>query len=249
MPQYVFRHVPKVTNWKLISSRPPLVTVCRNLCAMTILIIDDHPMLAAGLKSMLEHHIPDHNYVTCTNLTAARAILFAKDGPSVALVICDLGLGAENGAELLTYMQAFSGPRIPVLMISGLVEQAAVNSCKGLGAKGYVSKTDNTDVLIEAIRTVLAGGEVFPSWDSNCTSHFLDRALKLTDRQRAVMDLAIAALSNKEIARELSITDGTVKNYLRQIYGFLNVKNRTDFGAQAAKCGYIPRTFPTAHRL
>lgn len=216
---------------------------------MTILIIDDHPMLAAGLKSTLQQEIPGYSYVACTNLTDAKRILFGKDARPVALVICDLGLGAESGAELLTYMQAFDGPRIPVLMLSGLVEQAAVNSCKGLGAKGYVSKTDNPDVLIDAIRTVLAGGEAFPSWDNKCTSHFLDRALKMTERQRAVMDLAISALSNKEIARELDIAEGTVKNYLREIYGFLNVKNRTDFGVQAAKCGYTPRTLPAATRV
>lgn len=215
---------------------------------MKILIIDDHPMLAAGLMSTLRQEIPGFMYEACTNLTDAKRILFGKEAQPVSLVICDLGLAAENGAELLTYMQAFSRPRIPVVMLSGLVEQAAVNSCKGLGAKGYVSKTDNLDVLIEAIRTVLAGGEAFPSWDNNCTSVFLDRALKMTERQRAVMDLAISALTNKEIARELDITEGTVKNHLRQIFGVLNVKNRTDFGVQAAKSGYSPRTFSAASR-
>lgn len=216
---------------------------------MKILIIDDHPMLAAGLKATLEHDIPGYDYLACTNLTDAKKILFAGTGTPVSLVICDLGLGAESGAELLTYMQAFSGPRIPVVMLSGLTEQAAVNSCKGLGAKAYVSKTDNPEVLTEAIKTVLAGGEVFPSWDNKCTSQFLDRALKMTERQRAVMDLAISALSNKEIARELAITEGTVKNYLREIYGFLNVKNRTDFSVQAAKSGYAPRTVSSTARF
>jgi DNA-binding NarL/FixJ family response regulator len=213
---------------------------------MKILIVDDHPMLAAGLKLTLQHAIPEYDYESCTHLTEAKNILSANDVPPVALVICDLGLGPENGAELLTYMQAFSGPRVPVVMLSGLVEQAAVNSCRGLGAKGYVSKTDDPDTLVKAVRAVLAGGEFFPSWDNKCKSQFLDRALMLTERQRAVMDLAMSALSNKEIARELDITEGTVKNYLRQIYGFLNVKNRTDFGLQAAKSGYTPRKFPEA---
>ena len=213
---------------------------------MKILIIDDHPMLAAGLQATLEHEIPGYDYLACTNLTDAKKILFGGSGTQVSLVICDLGLGAENGAELLTYMQAFPGPRIPVVMLSGLTEQAAVNSCKGLGAKGYVSKTDNPEVLTQAIRTILAGGESFPSWDNKCTSQFLDRALKMTERKREVMDLAISALTNKEIARELDITEGTVKNHLRQIFGVLNVKNRTDFSVQAAKCGYTPRTLPVS---
>ncbi|MBV0881618.1 response regulator transcription factor [Noviherbaspirillum sp. L7-7A] len=216
---------------------------------MKILITDDHPMLAAGLKGTLEHEIPGYDYLTCTNLTDAKKILFGGRGTQVLLVICDLRLGPESGAELLTYMQVLPGPRIPVVMLSGLMEQAAVNSCKGLGAKGYVSKTDNPEVLTQAIRTILAGGEFFPSWDNKCTSQFLDRALKMTERQRAVMDLAISALSNKEIARHLAITEGTVKNYLREIYGFLNVKNRTDFSVQAAKCGYTPRTVPASARV
>lgn len=111
---------------------------------MKILIIDDHPMLAAGLMSTLRQEIPGFMYEACTNLTDAKRILFGKEAQPVSLVICDLGLGAENGAELLTYMQAFSGPRIPVVMLSGLVEQAAVNSCKGLGAKGISLYTSPT---------------------------------------------------------------------------------------------------------
>ena len=213
---------------------------------MKILIIDDHPMLAAGLKSTLQADIPEYQYVACTNLTDAKKMLFSTPESSIAMVICDLGLGTESGVELLTHMQAYAGPRIPVLMLSGLDEQSAVNSCKSLGAKGFVSKTDNPDVLVKAIRTVFAGSDFFPSWDSSSTTQFLDRAFKLTDRQREVMDLAMTALTNKEIARELGLSEGTVKNYLREIYGNLNVKNRTDLGVQAAKVGYAPRTLSAA---
>lgn len=213
---------------------------------MKILIIDDHPVLAAGLKATLQDALPGYEFLTCTNLRTAKSILFADDTPAVSLVLCDLLLGPDHGSELLTYMQAFSGPRIPILMLSGVTEQATVNSCRGLGAKGYVSKTDNADVLIEAVRAVLSGGEYFPSWDANCRSQFLDRALKLSEQRRVIMDLTIGAMTNKEIARVLNIAEGTVKNHLREIMSAVAARNRTDLGLQAARCGYTPRTIPSA---
>lgn len=213
---------------------------------MKILIIDDHPVLAAGLKATLQDALPGYEFLTCTNLRTAKSILLANDTPAVSLVLCDLLLGPDHGSELLTYMQAFSGPRIPILMLSGVTEQATVNSCRGLGAKGYVSKTDNADVLIEAVRAVLSGGEYFPSWDTNCRSQFLDRALKLSEQRRVIMDLTIGAMTNKEIARVLNIAEGTVKNHLREIMSTVAARNRTDLGLQAARCGYTPRTIPSA---
>jgi DNA-binding NarL/FixJ family response regulator len=213
---------------------------------MKILIIDDHPVLPAGLKATLQDAFPAYEYITCINLKDASSILFSGDAPAVSLVLCDLLLGPDHGSDLLTYMQAFSGPRIPIMMLSGVTEQATVNSCRGLGAKGYVSKTDNPDVLVEAVRTVLAGGEHFPSWDTNCRSQFLDRALKLSEQRRVIMDLTIGAMTNKEIARVLNIAEGTVKNHLREIMSTLAARNRTDLGLQAARCGYTPRTVPGA---
>ncbi|MBK4737954.1 response regulator transcription factor [Noviherbaspirillum pedocola] len=209
---------------------------------MKILIIDDHPMLAAGLISMAREAFPSFHFHTCTTLGEAKEMIAAGGDTPVDLILCDVLLGPENGADLLTYMQSVPGRRIPIVMLSGVTAPATVNSVYQMGAKGFVSKTDNPAVLIEAVKTVLAGGEFFPTRDLNCRSQFLDRALKLTERQRAVLDLAIAGLQNKGIANSLGISEGTVKNYLRSIMSTLAVSTRTQLGVQAARCGYTPRT-------
>ncbi|CAO3374969.1 LuxR C-terminal-related transcriptional regulator [Azospirillum argentinense] len=213
--------------------------------AQTFLVVDDHPLVRHGFALSVGEIHPDAQVLEAGSLDEAMAI--ADRTPDLTLVLFDLNLGDRSGRDGVRRMVEVLGNR-PLLVISGSDEVADIVDSVRLGARGYILKTSSTAVLEHAISLALTGETFLPlpravlsgnvaTEVARPSGQILDR---LTDRQRDVFQLLLAGHSNKEIARELGVLEGTVKVHVRAIMQKLGVRNRTQVAVVAARSGCFP---------
>ncbi|AWJ82938.1 Two-component transcriptional response regulator, LuxR family [Azospirillum argentinense] len=213
--------------------------------AQTFLVVDDHPLVRHGFALSVGEIHPDAQVLEAGSLDEAMAI--ADRTPDLTLVLFDLNLGDRSGRDGVRRMVEVLGSR-PLLVISGSDEVADIVDSVRLGARGYILKTSSTAVLEHAISLALTGETFLPlpravlsgnvaAEVARPSGQILDR---LTDRQRDVFQLLLAGHSNKEIARELGVLEGTVKVHVRAIMQKLGVRNRTQVAVVAARSGCFP---------
>lgn len=213
--------------------------------AQKFLVVDDHPLVRHGFALSVGEIHPDAQVLEAGSLDEAMAVV--QRTPDLTLVLFDLNLGDHSGREGVRRMVEVLGER-PLLVISGSDEVADIVDSVRLGARGYILKTSSTAVLEHAISLALTGETFLPlpravlsgnvtAEPSKPTGQILDR---LTDRQRDVFQLLLAGHSNKEIARELGVLEGTVKVHVRAIMQKLGVRNRTQVAVVAARSGCFP---------
>lgn len=214
--------------------------------AGTFLIIDEHALVRHGFALSLAEILPGITVIETPSLD--KALLAASRNPGLRLVLCDQSLAlVDGGRGLKRLVEGLNG--VPVLIVAGSEDPAAIVECVRLGARGYILKSSSPAVLEHAIslaltretylplpRAVLAGGVKGGEGDRR-TETVLNR---LTDRQRDVFQLLLAGRSNKEIARTLGVLEGTVKVHVRAIMQKLGVRNRTQVAVLAARNGCQP---------
>lgn len=197
----------------------------------SVLIVDDHPLFRAAIR-----HIVDRIFVPKGIEVAYReascfedAFVFAADNPDLGLVTLDVCMPDSNDlAGLLRFRSEL--PSIPVVVVSAIDDPATVNRAIMCGAAGFIPKSSSAESMGEALRTVFAGGVYIPAQAAappvrpNDTGQ--EPGLALTPRQAAVLAKLIEGKSNKIIARELSISDMTVKVHVTAILRNLGVETR-----------------------
>ena len=201
-----------------------------------IMIIDDHAVVRAGLRMLIENH-PTMQVVAMASSGTEALDILARE--SADLILLDLDLGKENG---LTFVQelraACNGARI--LILTGLRDPGAHRQAVKLGAMGVVVKDQAADVLIKAIEKVNAGeiwldratmGNVLNEMTGQGQGE-LDsadtRINSLTDREREVIALIAEGLKNKQIGKRLFISETTVTHHLSSIFSKLGVSDRLE---------------------
>lgn len=221
---------------------------------MQILLVDDHDLFREGLKLLLAKLGPG---VRCAEAgTVAEALAQLRQGP-VDLVLADLYMPDAEGLDVLTSLREVARPA-PVVVLSSEDDPRAVRSAIGLGARGYVPKSSTGQVLLAVVRLVLAGGTYLPPHvlHENGALAGWARPLRgspplaptlpsappapadsLSSRQREVLLKAVQGKANKVIARELHLSEGTVKAHLSAAFRALGVSNRTEAVSVAAKAG------------
>lgn len=205
---------------------------------MKILVIDDHPLIQEALKHVLGELDAALDLVQAEDASDAHAALAAA--PDTELIVLDLTLPRSDGFELLTELRS-DWPGIPLLVLSATHDRATVERALDLGAMGFIPKTANTRVLIDALRLVLSGGVYVPADcpGTGARPRALARAedLGLTLRQSDVLRLLVQGKPNKLICRDLSLSEGTVKVHVSAILRALNVHNRTQVVIELARRG------------
>jgi DNA-binding NarL/FixJ family response regulator len=218
-----------------------------------ILAVDDHPLIRDALSQVLK--VLDPNMHLLSAASAQETLLAASANPDLNLVLLDLTLPDANGFEVLHQLRE-QHPGIPVVVLSATDDAATVMRALDDGAMGFIPKTSSNDVLLGALRLVLAGGvylpaEVLrhsaathphaqsPSHTTAATAqHELTcRDLGLTDRQAEVLALVVQGKPNKLICRNLNLAEGTVKIHISSILRALNVTNRTEAVVAVGKLG------------
>lgn len=215
----------------------------------SVLVVEDHPVVQDAILSAMRSLNVFRNIQSADTLASALAIL--RDLPLPNLVILDLQLKDSKGIVTLTAIREYL-PDLPVIVFSAEDESNMMIDVYEHGALGFVAKSAPLHELILAVQTVLQGNVYLPAAAGNLLgissptpaplAHegWVKSPLEtLTPRQRQVLDLLLQGLSNKLIARELEMAEGTVKTHLNTVYRVFRVNSRTQLLLEAVDLGLV----------
>lgn len=233
---------------------------------MRILIADDHELFRDGLRLVLSDLGPDVHVAESGTYDDTLDLVRRATAEDAAfdVVLLDLVMPGMSWADGLTALKE-AGPASPVVILSASQERRLVLESVRLGAAGFIPKTSSSRVMLSALRLVLSGGIYLPPSliseegedDTAATSLAAGHGRPagtaqrngppagdpppdsppLTPRQREVLALLGQGKSNKEIARLLDLSEGTVKLHVTAILKSLNVSNRTGAVVAASRLG------------
>ncbi|MFD5093473.1 response regulator [Amycolatopsis thailandensis] len=204
-----------------------------------LLLADDHPIVRAGLRAVLETE--PGLVVTAEAATAEDAVARAAEG-DIDVVLMDLRFGpGMTGAEATAAITARpDAPR--VLIVTTYDTDADTLPAIEAGATGYLLKDAPPEDLAAAVRTAAAGRTTLaPTVADRLMSRMRMPTTALTRREIEVLVLVADGLSNRAIADKLHLTEGTVKSHLARSYTKLGVDSRTAAVATATDLGLIRR--------
>ena len=199
---------------------------------MRVLLIDDHPLFREGLKGLLLGLEPSVQVEQAGSVDTAGAL----QGQAFDLVLMDLNMPGSQGMEALARTKALF-EAAAVVVVSGDESPSTIQRAIQHGAAGYVPKTTDPSVTIQALRLVLAQGTYLPPEALRQPGATQDASAapaatapnwpkELSPRQLAVLRCLLQGKPNKVIAREIGIAEGTVKAHLWAVYQLLGVSNR-----------------------
>ena len=204
-----------------------------------LLVADDHPVVRAGLRAVLETE--PGLLVVAEAATAEEAVARTAAG-DIDVVLMDLQFGrGMNGAQATAAITARPGaPR--VLIVTTYDSDADTLPAIEAGATGYLLKDAPPEELAAAVRTAAAGRTTLaPAVADRLMNRLRAPATVLTRREIDVLVLVAAGLSNRAVGARLHLTEGTVKSHLARIYAKLGVDSRTAAVATATALGVIRR--------
>lgn len=202
-----------------------------------LLLADDHAIVRAGLRALLE--AADDITVVGDVADAAAAVAYCAAHP-VDLVLMDLRFGdGPSGASATADLRALPAPP-NVLVVTNYDTDADILGAIEAGAVGYLLKDTPPADLLAAVRAAAAGESVLsPTVASRLMTRVRRADTTLSPREVEVLRLVAAGLSNREIAKQLFLSETTVKSHLVHIYAKLGVKSRTSAVATARAQGAI----------
>jgi DNA-binding NarL/FixJ family response regulator len=207
-----------------------------------ILLVDDHPLFLDGVRAALTG-APDLDIVGEAHDGGSGVDLARDLGPD--LVLMDLNLPDVSGVEATARILA-AQPSVRVLMMTMSADDDAVVAAMRAGARGYVVKGTGREDLLHAIRTVAAGGAVFSPTVADRLGRFFtglatgggrEAFPQLTTREVEILDLMARGLENRRIARDLFLSEKTVRNHVSNVLTKLGADDRSDAIARARAAG------------
>jgi DNA-binding NarL/FixJ family response regulator len=204
---------------------------------MKVLIADDHPLVRDALARTLQPLLPDALILQAADLDTAEAQLLAEQP---VLVLLDLHMPGMQGVQGVRRLQSLA-PALKLVVVSGEDDPAVMRAAFAAGAVAFLPKSEPAEVLQQAIRIVLGGGTYMPSQAladlrPGAPAPRPDTAA-LTPRQLDVLKCLMQGQPNKLIARELGLTEGTVKIHIAAILRALQARNRTEAVVMARNLG------------
>lgn len=198
---------------------------------MDIIIVDDDPFVSLSLKTILESSGEIRVLEIGKNGQEAVA-LYEKHRPQVLLM--DIRMDGMTGLEAAEHILN-RDPEAKILFLTTFLDDEYIVQSLKLGAKGYILKQD-FESLLPSLKAVVKGQNVFgneiitrlPSFLSHAGhSHFDYSAKGITDKELEIIELVAQGCSNREIAGQLFLSEGTVRNYLSSILEKLELRDRT----------------------
>lgn len=215
--------------------------------AIRLLIVDDQRLMRAGLRTLLELE-PVFQVVGEAGDGQEALQLYANHSPDVVLM--DIRMPIMDGVEA-TRRLLKSFPQARVIILTTFDDDAFVFDGLRAGALGYLLKDVSADELAEAIRQVAAGGALIePSVARKVLAEFarlpqpdkpegLSPEYSLSERELEILRLLARGASNRQIASQLFLAEGTIKNYISNILDKLGVADRTQAALRARELGII----------
>ena len=196
-------------------------------------IVDDHPSIVAAVSDAV---------AAADGLTLGGTGRTLEDGIDLAsrvdVLVCDIQLaGRAEGLQVLDAARAL--PRPPaVLLVSGFGHGSVMRAAIDRGAAGYLDKGAEVAAIVDAIRTVAAGGTVFRAADLDAAR---DAPRRPTGRELDVIARVVAGSTNAEVAAELGLSEKTVETHLHRLFDRYGLVSRTELAVLAIDEGWATR--------
>jgi DNA-binding NarL/FixJ family response regulator len=206
-----------------------------------VLLADDHHMVRAGIRELLEEAGELEVIAEAGDGEEAQALI-QKHKPDVAVL--DIQMPKASGIEVTRWVRAHM-PEVGILILTAYDDDPYVMAVLQAGANGYVLKTARPEDLIQAVRDVYEGKSAL---DPSITRKLMASLFKrpqdlaveaLTEREHDVLHLAARGFTNKAIGVQLAISDRTVQGHLAHIFAKLQATSRTEAVMRAVSLGWI----------
>ena len=199
-----------------------------------IMLVEDHPIFLDAIGAVMSRKFPQSEIQLMSTIAEARDELASGTVPSLAII--DIILPDGDGVDLIEDMHVQFG--VPVIAFSGRADRLMVDACLQRGAAAFVEKSCDTAILYSAVDAVLAAGpgvlEALRYRGAECDK----RRVKLTPRQKEVVECIAQALSNRAIADKLGVSEGTVKNHVSDILMIFDVGSRNELALHVRQRRY-----------
>jgi DNA-binding NarL/FixJ family response regulator len=192
-------------------------------------IVDDHPSIVAAVAAAIA--AAGDLTLSGSGRTLADAVDLAA---GVDVLVCDVQL--DGGAEGLRLLDVARGGSTKVLLLSGFGHPSLVRAAIERGAAGYLDKGVEVEVIVEAVRTIAAGGTVFRSADLQAWQTAPRRP---SDREIEVIAGVIAGSTNGEVAARLGLSEKTIESHLHRLFDRYGVLSRTELAVLAMNEGWV----------
>jgi two-component system response regulator EvgA len=204
------------------------------------LIVDNHPLIRLALRVLLEKHSMHVAGEADNGLDAVRLVRELK--PKV--LILDIGIPQLDGFSVITRIKALNVP-CEILILTSLPADSMCRRCIQLGARGFVSKEQDLDSLVTAIKAVEAGYTLFPSLKFDSVSSAeqqseLEQIQSLTDREFRVLQYLAQGYSNNQIGDKLFLSHKTVSTYKTRVLKKLGTGSLVDLAEFAKRNALTP---------
>ncbi len=203
---------------------------------MNILIIDDHPLTCQGLAALLEATQPSANIISVYSAGQARLILQRLPVPD--WIFLDISL-PDDPHHLFFKSLSESHWIDRTVLISAEPEHRLIRTALAAGARGFIPKTADPELVLDGFTRILAGEFYLPPSLAPLLHQPPDEAVTrtLSPRLQQIQDLLLRGAANKVIARELGLSDHTVKEYVSSVLAFHGVANRLELVLQLGQAG------------
>jgi len=199
-----------------------------------ILIVDDHPVVRAGLASMLGTQA---GLEVAGSASSGEEALEMVERECPDLLLLDLRMPGMSGIDMLLALKQRAATARVIILTSFETDEDIYRAIQA-GAQGYLLKNTSQREMVEAIRTVHAGKRYIPR---PIASRLAERMMRsnLTARELEILRMLAKGLTNKQIGRALDISDNTVRNHVNNIIEKLEVSDRTEAATTAIQRGII----------
>ena len=199
--------------------------------AIRVGVVDDHPSIIAALSALI---------LSTDDLTLVGTAGTLQDGIALAascdVLVCDLQLdGHAEGLELLEGIHRAADPPA-VLLFSGFDQPSIVRAAIDRGAAGFLDKGAELPIVLDAIRTVAAGGTVFTAARLEASRTARRRP---SQRELEVIDLVVHGATNAEVGARLGLSEKTVESHLRRLFDRYGLLSRTELAVLALDEGWV----------
>ena len=212
----------------------------KGIIILRVLLVDDHEVVRVGLRTLLERH---QQFDVVGEAGSARDAIQKTEALKPDVVVMDIRLPGTSGIEACEQIVT-KYPKIKVIMLTSYAEDEMLFSAIRAGASGYVLKQIGSDDLVKALEAVGRGEALLDPAVTQRVFQEVRRAVKneeasafsqLSQQEKHVLLLVSEGRTNREIAKQLFLGEGTVRNYVSSILSKLNVNNRAEAAAYAVE--------------
>lgn len=206
----------------------------RTMDSITILIVDDHPIVLKGIHALLSSSFPRAGIMDAAGVGEAEKILMRHD---VDIMITDLDLNGESGTTLIRHVRDIR-PATQVVVYTMHEEPWSVSEIDSMDVETVVMKSDSAGELLTAVGCLLDGRGYYSATFSRLLGSQKRQPDRLSCRETQVVDLTAAGLSSADIALQLGISVNTVEFHRRRIMQKLGVSNAAEMVSRATELGW-----------